>query len=303
MSEGKETAKCRVDLHIHSNCSGDGEYSPRELMVLCRNAGIEVAALADHNTVRGVGEALEWAGRLGLKLIPAVELDCTFQGVDLHLLGYGIDPANPAFAEVERNVLDQERQASRKRIALVGGQGIAVDAEEVMRLAPEGVAAGELIAELALLDERNADNPLLRPYRPGGPRSDNPYVNFYWDFCAQGKPAYVPIRYPGLDEAVRLVRGSGGVAVLAHPGNNTRENETLLRGIATQGIDGMEVYSSYHSPAQTVFYRELTTELRLRATCGSDFHGKTKPSIALGSVGCEGRESEILSGLPDGKPS
>lgn len=80
-----------LDLHMHSNISNDGEFSPKKLMELCLENSIKVAALADHNSVRGIKDASLQADELGIQLIPAIELDCTFRDVDLHLLGYGIN--------------------------------------------------------------------------------------------------------------------------------------------------------------------------------------------------------------------
>lgn len=145
--------------------------------------------------------------------------------------------------------------------------------------------------------DENKNNPLLAPYYPNGSRSDNPYVNFYWDFCSQGKPAYVPVHYMSLANAVTLIRRAGGIAVLAHPGNNIHENLSLLKGIVEQGVSGIEVYSSYHTAKQTEFYRNQAKLLGLAMSCGSDFHGKTKPKIMVGSVECENLETDLVSGL------
>lgn len=199
-----------LDLHLHSSFSDDGEFSPTRLALLCWRAGIGTAALADHNTTRGVPAMLKAGRALGVEVIPAVELDCTHEGVDLHLLGYWIDPAHPGFARAEESVLSQEQTAAGRRIELVRACGIPLDLAAVTALSKDGIVTGEMIAEVALAMPENAEHPLLSPYRPGGARSDNPYVNFYWDFCAQGKPAYIPIRFPSLAEAVTLVREAAG---------------------------------------------------------------------------------------------
>ena len=91
-----------------------------------------------------------------------------------------------------------------------------------------GIVTGEMIAEAALVQD--PENP---PFSPpaGGARSDNPYVNIYWDFFSQGKPGYVPVAFQSLEGAVALVRSAGGLPVLAHPGNNIHEGTALLHGI------------------------------------------------------------------------
>ena len=286
-----------LDLHLHSDISNDGEFSPKKLMELCLENSIKVAALADHNSVRGIKEAKLYADQLGIKLIPAIELDCTFRSVDLHVLGYGIDPNYVDFKKVEQSVEEQEIGTSKKRMELVKNIGIAFDYDEVMKLSKNGAVTGEMIAEVALKDDRNKDNTLMLPFYPGGNRSDNPYVNFYWDICSSGKGAYVPMKFMSLIEAIELIHVAGGIPVLAHPGNNVKEDEELLHDIVQTGILGMEVYSSYHSPEQIQFYLRQAKKYDLIKTLGSDFHGKTKPSIKLGGVDCNNSEDEIYQTL------
>lgn len=116
--------KIKTDLHMHSNISSDGDFTPAELMKMCERAGIKTAALADHNSVRGVREAVNEGEKLGIKVIPAVELDCTHGEYNLHLLGYNIDYTDKIFAEIEKNVFEQELKAGDKRMALVKEAGI-----------------------------------------------------------------------------------------------------------------------------------------------------------------------------------
>jgi predicted metal-dependent phosphoesterase TrpH len=276
----------QLDLHMHSNISNDGEYTPSQLMRLCKQHGLKTVALADHNSVRGIAKAQKSANELGIEFICAIELDCQFEGVNLHLLGYGIDPTLPEFEKNEMDILKKEQDASSKLINLVLDLGIHLDIEKVLDFAIEGVVTGEMIAEAALEDKRNQNNPLLEPYRNNGKRSDNPYVNFYWDFCSQGKPAYVPVQFIGLNEAIQLIRKARGLAVLAHPGINIGQNQKILEDIVACGVDGMEVYSSYHDENMVAFYNEQAEKFHLLKTMGSDFHGKTKPAIKLGSMSC-----------------
>ena len=154
-----------------------------------------------------------------------------------------------------------------------------------------------MIAETALLVDSQENNPLLDPYRDGGVRSDNPFVNFYWDFCSQGKPAYTPMDFISLGRAIEIITSNGGCPVLAHPGVNVKEDAAFLAAIIAEGILGIEVYSSYHNPEQVGFYRDAAIKNNLLMTCGSDFHGKTKKSIKIGGTDCEGKEAEIISGL------
>lgn len=286
-----------LDLHMHSDFSNDGEFSPKRLMELCFEAGVKVVAIADHNSVKGIQEATLYAEELGIQLIPAIELDCSFRGVDLHVLGYGIDATYYAFEIIEEGIQEQERATSLNRMELVKKMGISFHYSEAIKLSKNGVVTGEMIAEAALKDDRNKNNIVMRPFYPRGERSDNPYVNFYWDICSIGKRAYVPIKFMSLMEAINLIYAAGGIPVLAHPGNNVKEDEELLHHIVQAGITGMEVYSTYHSQEQIEFYKRQVEKYGLIKTLGSDFHGKTKPSIKLGGVNCKESEGEIYNAL------
>jgi 3',5'-nucleoside bisphosphate phosphatase len=289
----------KIDLHMHSKISTDGEFSPEELMKFCRDAGVKVAAVSDHNSIRGVAAAAIAAKEMDIELITSVELDCHINGTNLHVLGYGIDivGSKMIFDEIEQSLKIQEKAAGIKRLALVQKLGILVDKKKVQELANQGIIEGEMIAEAALKDKRNADNELLKPFRSGGRRSDNPYVNFYWDICAQGKPAYAHIEYRSLQETVSTIKAAGGIAVLAHPGNNIGEDEGLLKKIIATGICGIEVFSSYHTPHQTAFYKLQAEKHHLLMTAGSDFHGRIKPSIHIGGINTDGSDEKIYKAL------
>lgn len=286
-----------VDLHMHSSYSDDGEFSPKELVELCLEKGIKYFSIADHNSTKGIAEAKEYCKDKDITIIPAIELDCTIDGVNLHLLGYGIDYKSDDFEEIEENIIAQEQVASKERMRLVRELGIDFEDSVIDGLSKNGVVNGEMICEAAMIFDKNKENPLLKPYYKGGLRSDNPYVNFYWDYCSQGKPAYAEVKFISLQEAIKVIEDNGGVPVLAHPGNNIKENKELLEKIIKAWVRGLEVYSSYHNERQTAFYKDFAINNNLITTCGSDFHGKTKPSISIGGKSCENNEEKIIDEL------
>ena len=286
-----------IDLHMHSNYSDDGEFSPQKIAELCLEKGVKYFAIADHNSTKGVAEAKEYCDDKDITIIPAIELDCTIDGVNLHLLGYNVDYKSDDFERIEENIIAQEQVASKERMRLVRELGINFEDSVIDSLSKNGVVNGEMIAEAAMLFDKNKENKLLNPYYEGGLRSDNPYVNFYWDYCSQGKPAYAEVKFISLQEAIKVVEDNGGIPVLAHPGNNVKENKDLLEKIIKAGVKGLEVYSSYHNEKQTAFYKYFAINNNLIMTCGSDFHGKTKPSISIGGISCEDNEEKIINEL------
>lgn len=273
-----------IDLHMHTNISSDGDFSPEQLMHKVHQAGLEIVAIADHNSTRAYPIALPVATSLNVKLIPAIELDAKYHDRTLHILGYGIDPFDEAILANDNVVRKLELDNSLTLIEKVEAMGIHFDRDKVYALSAEGIVVAEMIAEVALADPRNDDNELLKPLRPGQARGDNPYVNFYWDLCSYGKPGYVPMDYITLEEVVSLIVNAGGIPVFAHPGNNIKMDREMALDIMSYGLKGIEAYSSYHTEEMTEFYLNLAKELDVFITVGSDFHGKNKPAISLGGV-------------------
>ena len=286
----------QTDLHMHSSVSIDGDISPRGLAELCCQEGVTLAALTDHNDIAGVAEFIWRSAQLGVRAIPGIELDCMYETYNLHILGYGIDIADPLLLRAIREARGLLAEAGLRLMGAVEALGIRFDREHVLAQAKHGVICAEMIAEAALKLPENHMHPLIRPLLPGGTLADQPLVNFYWSVCAPGKPAYVPVEYMTAGQAIDLIHIAGGIAVLAHPGVSIKEHEVLDRVLCLP-LDGIEVFSSYHTPVQAVSYWETAKVYHLLATGGSDFHGKTKPDIRLGGVDWQNKEHEITTVL------
>lgn len=284
---GKEDGmKNYIDLHMHSIYSDDGEFTPRELVLKCVEAGVRIMAIADHNSVKAIDEEKATCLEAGIICIPALEIDCTYQGINLHVLGYGIDHTRQDIQALETNVYQQEVACSEQKLALTNQLGFQLEKADLERLSSNGVWTGEMFAEVLLGKEEYQDAELLKPYREGGRRSDNPFVNFYWDYYAQGKPCYTEIVYPSLEETIQLIHQAGGKAVLAHPGNNLKGCFERFDEMVALGLDGVEAFSSYHSPETINYFYQKGLAYGLLITSGSDFHGKTKPAIAINGSQC-----------------
>lgn len=288
----------KIDLHIHSNFSDDGELEVEDIVKLSLSQGMEAISICDHNSVGGVRRAIEYGNTTGVEVIPGIEIDCIYNSIDLHVLGYYIDYENVEFQRLEEDIIRQEKEAGVKRIRkLRENTGLKIDEKEVLERANGKTITGELIAEVLLGKEENINNEVLRPYLRGGNRSDMPYVNFYWDFFSQGKAAYVPINYISLREAINIIKNSGGVPVIAHPGNNLKNNMDMIDSIIKEGICGIEAFSTYHSLKQIDYFYKKALEHNILVTCGSDFHGKNKPNIKIGECGCNLDYNSIITPL------
>ena len=279
-----------IDLHMHSYYSNDGEFPPSELVKKCTEQDISIMSIADHNTVRATDEALEAARAAGIAFLPGIEIDCTYENTNFHMLGYGIRWQNRIFDEIENSIRRQGQSVSLHMLEKTRELGFDVTESDMEQMAagsywPE-TWTGEMFAEFLLSQPQYKNHPLLLPYREGGARSNNPYVNFYWDYYSQGKPCYAEMYYPDMEQIIEIIHENDGLAVLAHPHINLKGRNHLLEGIINLGIDGIEAYSSYHSQAQINETLAAARQHGLFVTCGSDFHGKTKPSIELRQHGC-----------------
>ncbi|MFD9126721.1 PHP domain-containing protein [Kitasatospora sp. NPDC059571] len=257
----------RIDLHAHSNAS-DGTDSPAELVAAAVAAGLDVVALTDHDTVAGHAAAAEAVRGTGLTLVPGAELSCHTDGVSLHLLAYLFDPAEPAFA-AERELVRTDRfRRGRAIVERCRELGAPISWEQVERIAGAGSVGRPHIAS-ALVEAGVVATV-----------SDA----FTADWLANGGRADVRKHETDPVEAVRLVRGAGGVPVFAHPGAVKRGrtvSDEVIAELAAAGLGGLEVDHVDHDEPTRAHLRGLAAELGLFTTGSSDYHGHRK-TVRLG---------------------
>lgn len=272
----------KIDLHMHSHYSDDADYPVAELIARCLREGVTTLAVTDHNSAFSFAESLKWSSD-SLNIISGIEIDCTFQGRNFHLLGYGFTPSDD-FSLVYENFNNIQRELVPVKLTKLRELGFFIDDEHLARLANGRLPQEEQMGEAILEDERNADNPLLLPYRSGGERADMPLINFYWDFFGPNKACYQPVTYPALEDMADLIRNNGGIPVIAHIGANLKEeHEAMLELMLESGVAGIEVFSSYHDEALAQRLYNFACEQGAYVTCGSDFHGRNKPKIEVGT--------------------
>jgi predicted metal-dependent phosphoesterase TrpH len=271
-----------TDLHVHSSASNDGEFSAEDLLKRCQKNGVKILSITDHNSVGAIEEAKAYSARYGVDLIPGIEIDVNYHGIDLHLLGYQINWNHPDFIHLEEEMEQRIMNSVPKMIRSMSKLGIAIELEEILEKSEGTTPSPELFAEILLSKRDAATKKILRPYLPGGSRSDMPYINFYLDYFAQGKPAYVKIEHMTLHEGIALVTRHGGIPILAHPGLNLQGKEERVIGLIKEGLQGLEVFNNYHTKEQVHYFAKTAREAKILMTCGSDFHGNTKPLIELG---------------------
>jgi predicted metal-dependent phosphoesterase TrpH len=256
----------RIDLHCHSTAS-DGTDTPAELVRNAAAAGLDVVALTDHDTTRGYGAAMA-ALPVGLTLVTGAELSCRIGGVSMHLLAYLFDPEEPALLAERELVRDDRVPRARGMVAKLQELGVPVTWEQVARIAGDGSLGRPHVATalvelgvVASVDDAFTDG-----------------------WLADGGRAYVEKHETDPFEAIRLVKGAGGVTVFAHPGASKRGHtvpESAIAEMAAVGLDGIEVDHMDHDEDTRVRLRGLAKDLGLLTTGSSDYHGSRK-TVALG---------------------
>ena len=282
-----------IDYHIHTVFSTDADHTPQEIVAMAKKNGVRRFAVADHNRIDNIQKTKELAEKEGITVVPGVEIDCESEGVHFHMTAYRFDLQDPFFDELYHFYYDQNRVNTWKaKEQFCQAMGLQIPDEQLQPYAKDGILVPEEIAAYLLSHSEYDDLSWLDPYRPGGKRSDNPNVNFYWDFFSQGKPGATKGKTLSADEVIRRVHQAHGLCVIAHPGANFREHEDVLERLLDK-VDGMEVYSSYHTLEQTQHYHRLACERGLLISCGSDFHGHHKPMIEVGKIPFLQNETEI----------
>jgi 3',5'-nucleoside bisphosphate phosphatase len=270
-----------IDLHIHTDASSDGQHPPREIFAMASAKGLRAIAFADHNSMDHVEEGFRLSREFGIEFFSCVEINTLHNGLDLHLLGYFLDTRHPALPAWLEEIRGKKRIQAEKRVEKLNELGFVFSREELEKFSAGRIPTGSSFLRAILSRKENLGDPRLEPYIRG-PRSKSPYVNFYRDYLRGGKPAFVPMEDISTVAAIRRIREIGGTSVLAHPSDTGEEN---IEELVANGLEGLEVYSSYHTPAEEEGFRRLAESRGLLVTAGSDFHGqKIKPDVELGSA-------------------
>jgi len=270
-----------IDLHIHTTASSDGQHGPEEIFEMSRELKLEAIAFADHNSVGSVGEGLRISREFGIEFIPCIEINTHYKGYDFHLLGYFIDHRNDRLLRWLEGLGEQKRNQIRQRVKRLRDLGFRLSGGDVEQLSAGREPTGVSYLNALLAREENRANPRLRAYIDGD-RSNSPYLNFYLDYLAGGKPASVPVQFISTPQAIQLVRSLGGISILAHPAEVKDER---LFELIEAGLEGIEVHSSYHGTEEEDYFKGVCVRFGLLVMAGSDFHGREiKPDVLLGEL-------------------
>ena len=249
MQEGK-----LIDLHMHSIFS-DGQLEPAELIKMASERNLAAVALADHDCLDGNKEYGEAAAKAGLESITGVELSCVYQGKDVHILGYGVDPADKPLKDMLRKFVEAREQRGIKIVEKLAAMDVKIDVDKVFENAGAGALGRPHIAG-ALVE--------------GGYVKD--FNEAFNKYIGEDCPAYVDKYKMSPEDAVYYIHGAGGLAFVAHPGFYMEDLEAFYR-LLECGFDGIEVFHSKHKTQTANHLRSIANERGLLESGGSDFHG------------------------------
>jgi hypothetical protein len=273
-----------VDLHIHSNFSCDGDFLPEELVKMARDQEFRAIAIADHDTMAAYPQATYAGQKYGVEVIPSIEVTTVFDSREFHLLLPFANWESEAISCLVSRMKETRMEEARSRVLRLREIGLELDWEEVWNRSGQNPPLGVKIAQILLDKPESRQNPNLKKYYDENDRPFAPYL-FYQDFFAEGRLAYVPKKYLSLERVLSLAPLTGGVPVLSHPGAYFQQAEKEdLAYLKELGLQGLEVYTSYHHQDEIEYYRRLAEELDLVATAGSDFHGRIKPGVTFGLI-------------------
>jgi len=259
------------DLQSHS-IQSDGALEPAEVVAAAKEAGVELLALTDHDTVSGVQEALETAASEGIKLVPAVEvsaIDHSGGAGDLHILGYGVDHLDNVFEERLFYYREDREERAWGMVRELRKLGFELDEAPLRRRLALGESIGRPhLAKLVVSHPANAAQ--LSEAGLAEPSA------FLVTYLIEGKPAFVPRSRPSIADAIHAIHEAGGVAVWAHPFWDVETDGEALEAIdrfVAIGLDGVECFYVTHTQAQCELLADRCDELGLLSTGSSDFHG------------------------------
>jgi hypothetical protein len=255
-----------IDLHVHSNFS-DGSMTPAELVQYAHRKGLSAIAITDHDAINGIAEAIDIGNRLGMEIVPGVELSVKHGDCALHLLGYLFQRFDQALLLALHRL--QEGRLARNKVILanLNRLGIDIDLPELEKISGHGQGGRPHIAQL-LIQKGAAEN------------MDEAFARY----LAKGGSAYAPRLVFQAEEAIALINNAGGIAVLAHPQQLAKSGEdvpAIIANLKAMGLAGIEVYYPTHSRQVRRKLMATAKKFDLLLTGGSDYHGTIRPGTAL----------------------
>lgn len=271
----------KADLHIHTTAS-DGTLLPSQVVKKACEIGLKAIAIADHDTVDGVCEALEAAKKDNIRVIPAIELSCDYNDMEVHLLGYFINIRDPRLLNTLGFLKEERSKRAGKILDKLSKLGIHISLDKVKNIS-ENASVGRPHIARALVNSGYVYN----------------VQQAFESLLGKNCPGYVAREKLKLEEAVQLVKKIGGVPVLAHPG--LLPGLDVLGSIIEKGVMGLEVYYPAHDSDLIKELIKICVQKNLIVTGGSDYHGDYRGAL-IGQCGVDVEVVDRLKELTENTP-
>lgn len=258
-----------ADLHVHTHLS-DGTFSPQKVVEYSKARGLGAIAITDHDCVAGITPAIMVAKDLDIEIIPGVELSAEIEEQEVHILGYFIDWQNRPFLKRLGQIVDVRRERAKEILKKLREFEVNISEEELFDLSRFGCVGRLHIAQLLF----------KKGYVSSIPQAFKEYIG-------DKGPCYVKKFKLSPREAVEMIKGVGGIAVLAHPKTlyiKDRSIEDIVILLIKDGIEGIEVYHSDNTRKDEDRLNALADKYKLAVTGGSDCHGLGKKEVLIGKV-------------------
>ena len=268
-----------VDLHVHTTAS-DGSYEPEEVVRLAAEAGLQTIAITDHDNANGLARAAAAGQAYDLEVIPGIELSADYKGIEVHILGYYIDPNAESLCDLLEIALRNREVRNRTIVEKLRHEGIDVSMEELRQRHP-GTVLGRPHIGLLMIEKGYVES----------------VKQSFKEYMGKGAKCFVPKINMPMKRAISRILEAGGVPVLAHPFQyelNDPQLRELIELVKGMGCQGMECIYARYDAAQRQYLLDLAEEYGLIATAGSDYHGTPKPDILLGDIRGDHRQVEKL---------
>lgn len=252
----------KIDLHTHTTHS-DGFYTPEELLLKTKSIGFRAISITDHDSISAFNEAYSVGRKIGVEVIPGVELSTDIGGSEVHILGYLFDVKNKDLEGYLKFFRDERYKRAYRIIEKLNSLGFTLSIDEIKLPSKNSAIGRPHIAKLL--------------YEKGYVSS---YLEAFNKYIGNGCPAHEKKVHLSPQSAFKIINDAGGLSFIAHPG---KMPETLLKDLIDAGVDGIEVYHPSHSTDKVNFYKGVANEFFLLSSGGSDFHGgKREDDINFG---------------------
>ncbi len=275
-----------IDLHMHSKHSVDGEKTTKQLVEMAKEKGLKIISLTDHDTMAGVKDFIKLCQENKIIGIPGIEITGQIDDNIVHILAYNYNIETTEFDKFLDIITKAEDDAASATVKLyIEKFKMDISYEELLDKAMKASFPFEGVFGELINNEKYHHYDILKPYLPGGERSDLPMVNFYWDNCTKGKEYYIYTAYADYTVVISAILKAGGTPVIAHPFNFFYENPEYIDKLVEAGVMGIEALSNYHDEDMNKHYLRVAKEKDLFITAGSDYHGAFKPLVKMGEYG------------------